>query len=66
MNRLITSYGIEDGDIYQRSDGGKEKVEVVDTTTYYDRDDVVVKVVGSEDTFKIDAFKLHHVRYSKV
>lgn len=68
---LIEKYGIQNGDIYAACSGSGTYLKVVDNDTYAWCDDVVVAdlqngelVPGSKR--RIDAFKLHMVRYYKV
>lgn len=70
VSNLIEQYGIKVGDIYNRADGARNKVIVIDVTTYSFCDDVVIAdyVDGNVDTAtgrRTDAFKLHCVRYYK-
>ena len=64
--KLIKKYGVRVGDVYESSSGSE--VTVVDTTTYAFCDDVVVKHSDNAENgrqWRIDAWKLHCVRYSK-
>ena len=64
---LIERFGIEVGQVYYAADGSDHTLEVVDTTTFADCDDVVCKETVGEATMlntrRIDAFKLARVRY---
>jgi len=64
---LIDRYGIKVGQVYAAADGAEHMVEVVDTSTFADCDDVVIKEsIGGltlSGTRRIDAFKLARVRY---
>ena len=65
---MIERYGIKVGQIYHAADGSGGTVEVIDTTTFADCDDVVVKYSVNSLTLleprRIDAFKLAAVRYT--
>ena len=54
-------FGIKVGQVYARADGSKGRVEVINTETYSDVGDVVVKDHSKE--YRIDCFKLAVVRY---
>ena len=58
----IKSIGIKPGDVYISSSGSK--VTVLDTEFFADRGDVVI--ADEEQPRRIDAWKLHACRYTKV
>ena len=57
------SYGIENGQIYDRADGEDDSVVVVDCDTYSFCDDVVIRDKFGNDR-RIDAWKLAKCRYT--
>lgn len=66
---MIDRCGILVGQIFHAADGSNVTVQVVDTSTYRDVDDVVIRIsydggnTWLADTRRIDAFKLSQVRY---
>jgi hypothetical protein len=59
----IQRYNIQVGQIYDRADGTKAPVKVIDTTSFADVDDVVIADLDGQFQRRIDAFKLAVVRY---
>lgn len=68
MSNLIQKHNIKNGQIYIAADGSLCGHLVVDSATYQDVDDVVVKPFTNKgltgEQYRIDAFKLAMVRYS--
>ena len=58
----IERIGIAVGDIYE--DSAKRQVEVINIEHFADRGDVVI--ADGDDVRRIDAWKLHVCRYTKV
>lgn len=59
----LTKYGIQNGQIYRACDGRSGSYEVIDCETYANVDDVVVRSLETNETRRIDSFKLAMVRY---
>lgn len=56
-------YGIQVGQIWNPADGSKWSVEVIDVDTYKDVDDVVIRYLHDDTTWRIDCFKLTYRFY---
>jgi hypothetical protein len=63
-------YGIKVGQVYVAADGSRHGLVVVDTETYFNEDDIVVREFSESSSVgrmrRIDGFKLACVRYYRV